>query len=98
MTISDRQEKIAMAYGKAILSRMDAGSTLAQAVNQAYADINPTGSKRIRLAVVASLVGVDLEDVPRLARHPAEPGRNDATKTPTPGDGVPTPDDPDQPY
>lgn len=95
MTISDRQEQIAMAYGRAILKRMDAGSTLAQAVNQAYADINPKDLKHIRLAVVASLVGVDLDDTPILARHrlqATEGGRVDTTKAVTPGDGAPSPE------
>lgn len=62
--MTDRQEQIARAYGKAVIARMKTGSTLGQALDQAYADVNPNGGARIRAAVVASLVGVDLDDLP----------------------------------
>lgn len=69
MTIGDRQDQIALAYGKAILARMAGGSTLGQAVNQAYADVNPNDNLKIRIAIVASLVGVDLDNAPVPVRH-----------------------------
>lgn len=75
MAISDFQERVARQYGKAIFKRMQAGSTLGQAVNQAVTDVNPKGDLKITAAIIASLVGVDLEE--RVEARRLRDGRED---------------------
>lgn len=76
--MSEQQEQIAIAYGRAINARMVAGATIGQAVNQAYTDVNPGNDPKIRKYIIASLVGVDLDDaLPRL-QHRKTQAREDS--------------------
>lgn len=71
--MGDTQQEIAIKYGRAINARMVAGSTLGQAVNQAYTDVNPTDDPKIRKYIIAALVGVDLDTaLPRLQHRRAQ--------------------------
>lgn len=70
MPVSDEQAKIARAFGKRVfLIHRAGGKTLSQALNQAFVEINPDNRAIITAAIIASLVGVDLEDPPRRHRH-----------------------------
>jgi hypothetical protein len=82
--MNDQQKRIALAYGKAILARMAGGSTLGQAVNQAYGDVNPTDNLKIRVAIVASMVGVDLDAAQDRFQHRLAASKEDSGDIPPP--------------
>jgi hypothetical protein len=78
MSVSDAQKKVALEFGKRAYAIHRAGGvTLSQALNQAFTATNPQDRAVITAAIIASLVGIDIEDAPVLARHKSKTAPGD---------------------